>query len=282
MSFRRVKAGEPVRIPAPAYNAWCEAAEAFQASNQGFRSGSAPRPRRELGTVVLVKNTDTGQKNWSPFSPVVVTPPGGSPASSALDFAANPHFRGNQPTGASAEAPFDMMGVTQEPIAYDRMGRVAIAGITCALLTDEYEYGGQGHSYAKLTWDATHSRLTLQRTVWGHARFLLQLDDTPYQDGTYNDQYLSLIDLNPGPQKLWAQLNQDLKGTGQSAAAGIWVRGTSGWQDTGITLGVFPPPLLGEDETIDAGNWVMLEYVPLEWRWYVVGTTGEVVTECMP
>ena len=41
MSFRRVKAGDPVKIPAPAYNAWCEAAEAFRAGNQGFTTPTA-------------------------------------------------------------------------------------------------------------------------------------------------------------------------------------------------------------------------------------------------
>jgi len=281
MSFRRVKAGEPVRIPAPAYNAWCEAAEAFQAGNQSFRSGAAPRPRRELGTVVLVKNTDTGQKDWSPFSPVVVTPPGGSPASSALDFAANPHFRGNQPNSVARG---NLIGVTQEPIPYGRMGRVAIGGVTCALATEEYV--GDVQTYAKVHWDATNSRLVWQRNLWGHARFLMRLDDTPYQDGTYNDQYLSLIDLNPGPQKLWGKLGRDLK-DGASAYVTVWIRPTYGtWQETSILLEgdfePYAPPFLGDDETINSGNWVLVEFVPSEWRWYVLATTGEVLTECMP
>jgi hypothetical protein len=45
MSFRRVKPGDPVRIPAGAYNAWCEAAEAFQAGNAsliGQTAGGMP------------------------------------------------------------------------------------------------------------------------------------------------------------------------------------------------------------------------------------------------
>ena len=263
---------------------------------------SAPRPRWELGTVVPIKNADEEEKDWPPFSPVVVTAPEGATASRAFGYAARPHLEGNQPTGSGVLlAPGDVIGITQEPIPFGKMGRVCIAGLSCALVRDQYETEENeiGQSYAQIAWDSENSRLVWERSVWGHARFLLRLDDDEYQDGTYNDQFFALIDLNPGPQRLWAKLETDLKGTTESggqgyATAAIWTRPskTDYWEEavlnkgeeeeTPITLTVYAPPFLGEDETIKAGNWVLLEFVYLDWLWYVVGTSGEVLTECTP
>ena len=179
--LRRLRLIEGQVRAAPAYNAWCEAAEAFQAGNQGFRSGSVATSRRELGTVVRVKNTDTGQKNWSLFSPVVVKVPGGAPASRALGFAASPHFTGNWPTGSNLFSPGDVLGVTQEPIPYGATGRVCIGGLTCALALDESNMTGQ--TYVEAKWESTQVPTGLGTSRLGTSPVLCRLDDTKYQDG---------------------------------------------------------------------------------------------------
>ena len=96
MSFRRVKAGEPVRIPAPAYNAWCEAAEAHRAGNASFASStSGDRPDY---TRVKVRN-DSGA-DQSRFAVLGISGPLFTPTDNLAEFLRAPKMVGAMPATA--------------------------------------------------------------------------------------------------------------------------------------------------------------------------------------
>ena len=93
MSFRRVKAGEPVRIPAAAYNAWCEAAEAHQAGNAELcRQTSGDRPEC---TRVKVRN-DSGADR-SRFDVLGISGPLFTPTDNLAEFLRAPKLIGATP-----------------------------------------------------------------------------------------------------------------------------------------------------------------------------------------
>ena len=95
--MKKVQPGDKLKIPAETFNTFLDTARAFRAGQQNL--GVVPRPELRDRNILLVKNSDAGEKDWTPFSPVVVTAPGGAPASWAFEFSAKPYLSGNQPTG---------------------------------------------------------------------------------------------------------------------------------------------------------------------------------------
>ncbi|NLE57631.1 MAG: hypothetical protein GX616_04675, partial [Planctomycetes bacterium] len=167
-----------------------DTAEAIRyAKTQSAGGGALTRglPAQGLGSIVLV--TNSGGEDWPAWSPVELTHPAGSPVAKIAQFAARPYLCGDtpdDPVGATA-----VIGITQEPIPAGAMGRVCIGGLTLALVVYESEHVGD--PCVAVEWADT--RLTLVRRATGHATYVLEVDDAAYQDGTYNDQRLALIDL---------------------------------------------------------------------------------------
>ncbi|MBU0616140.1 MAG: hypothetical protein KKI02_00320, partial [Planctomycetes bacterium] len=121
-SFRRVNARDPVRIPAPAYNAWCEAAEAYQAGNAGFTTKTtAPAVDR---TRVRIRN-DSGT-DLPRFAVLGVTGPLFTPTDNLAEFLAAPKLTGTTP---DAEDHAGRFVILLEPIPADRIGWALAAGV---------------------------------------------------------------------------------------------------------------------------------------------------------
>jgi hypothetical protein len=196
-----LSSGDRWRPTASGLNGLQDAANYVEDLKRGGGSLANPQTRRELGTVVLVKNESSTQENWPIWSPVIVCVPEGKPVDRAVAFASRPYFPGYRPDDVRF-AYYPMLGITQEPIAYGKTGRVCIHGITPALIQKcPSDWTDNGH------WDWVHvrkngSRWTLRNGPGGDARFVQFLDFDMYQDGTYNDQYLALIDLCSVPNRV--------------------------------------------------------------------------------
>jgi hypothetical protein len=159
---------------------------------------------------VKVTNMEPGD-DWPAWSPVAVLVPEGSPIDNPAGFWAAPTFPGYRLDNAAfAGRVHVMLGITQEPIAHGKTGRVAIEGLTPALVQKcPSDYTDNG------SWEWVHvrkngSRWTLRNGPAGDARFVQMLDFDLFQDGTYNDQYLCLIDLCDAPNRVcfWNQTGE--------------------------------------------------------------------------
>jgi hypothetical protein len=115
MSFRRVKAGDPVRIPAGAYNAWCAAAEAFQTGNQSMIGETAGgRPDR---VHVRIRN-DSGADR-ARFDVLGVSGPLFTPTDNLAEFLSAPKLTGTTPANPTHAGRFVIL---LEPIPAGRIG----------------------------------------------------------------------------------------------------------------------------------------------------------------
>ena len=95
------------------------------------------------------------------------------------------------------------LGITQEPIPYGKTGRVAIAGVTPALIQDANAAGYYSRSDGCWAMVRKHNdRWTLRLGPGGDARVITFLDSAVYQDGTYNDQVLALVDISTPPHRV--------------------------------------------------------------------------------
>ncbi|MCX7428918.1 MAG: hypothetical protein NTW96_25235 [Planctomycetia bacterium] len=122
MSFRRVKPGDPVKIPAPAYNAWCDAAEAFRAGNQGFTTPTAgDRPDY---TRVKVRN-DSGADR-SRFDVLGVSGPLFTPTENLAEFLRAPKLIGALPDADTHAGRFVIL---LEPLPAGKIGWALAAGV---------------------------------------------------------------------------------------------------------------------------------------------------------
>ena len=171
------------------------------------RSGGSlanPQNRRELGAVVLVKNESATEETWPIWSPVGVCPPPGNPIDNAIRFANRPYFRGCRLDDYSFDdGMYWKLGITQEPIPYGKTGRVAIAGVTPALIQDANAAGYYSRSDGRWAMVRKHNgRWTLRLGPGGDAHVITFLDSAVYQDGTYDDQVLALIDISTPPHRV--------------------------------------------------------------------------------
>jgi len=197
--LKKVQPGDDFQPQAQTWNTFIDAAQDWKSRTRNIRR-KMRQARRSPG-VVTVKN-DSGS-DWSLWQPVSVVKPSTDPAEAAPGFAEQPFFPGYDfDDTTAANTVYMTLGITQEPIADGKCGRVAIAGPTLALMhsppTGWTNYGG---------WDWVHvfdysGRFTLRNGPGGDARLLQILDSTLYEDGTYDDQYLVLIDLCNVPNRV--------------------------------------------------------------------------------
>lgn len=218
--MKRVIPGQPLSIAASDHNQMVDAAQAFLRASQAGPGGQ-PRRDRILPSIVTVFNK-TGEEDeadavdWPIWHPVCVgytTDPRGTVA---MQFAERPFYPGYNLNKADWHTAYLVLGITQEPIRAGLSGEVCIAGPTMALVQKRPDgWTDQAGWDAVHVWhDAANDRWTLRNGPGGDARLLKILDGTNlYQDGTYNDQYLALIDLCEMPERVRFQ-----NGTGSAVA----------------------------------------------------------------
>lgn len=173
-----------------------------------FESRMIPQPGPSYTQLVEVINKGQEHADWSAFTPVGVCMPSATgTATDILKSGSLPKLPGCRMNDFSFnDGKFRMLGITQEPIPYGKSGRVCIRGITQALV-QAVPSGWNGPSpllnyqsqWVQVHYDSDTPRWVLRAGRGGDARLLQILDTTKYQDGTYNDQYLALIDLCEAP-----------------------------------------------------------------------------------
>ena len=120
-----VSSGQKLRIPAAAYNAWCAAARAFNASRLPGGAGS-PSRRKDYATA-LVRNAtgeDAAQFTILAIGGVVIDPMCGQDAED--DFRDAPIFDGYQPAGT----PEEPLVILLEPVKAGDFGQGVLSGTT--------------------------------------------------------------------------------------------------------------------------------------------------------
>jgi hypothetical protein len=199
--FRKVQNGEPFVPSAEASNAAIDAARAERARRADV--GRTPIRRTHEPEVVSVLNA-TESSDWTMWQPVLVGYTDDAIAPRAVSFAAHPYFPGYDLDHDDYHTAYPVLGITQEPIAAGRAGRVCVSGPTLALM-QKAPTGWTNQA----GWDCVHvaksgSRWTLRNGPGGDGRLLKIVDvSNLYEDGTYDDQYLVWIDLCEVPERVW-------------------------------------------------------------------------------
>lgn len=119
----KVKAGDPLRIPAPTYNAFVDAARAHRTGRHTL--GRTTRPELRQGVIVPIKNNSGSDRarydilglNGSLFSPTT----------DLASFQREIAMKGVAPAAGTHEGNF---AVLLEPVAVGSVGQAAIAGQT--------------------------------------------------------------------------------------------------------------------------------------------------------
>lgn len=122
--FRKVHTGEPMRIPAKAYNAFVDAA--LGRSRDAFTRPGRPL-RENAPDVVLIKNESGASR--SRFDVLGISGPIISRDDNDSEFKSRIALRGTTPTTATHAGKFAILA---EPLIDDAIGRAHIAGVTIA------------------------------------------------------------------------------------------------------------------------------------------------------
>ena len=182
--FRRVQPGQPLQIPAAAYNAFLDASAAYQRNQQtGVRSGSA-----ELRSSTLIRVRNTSGRDLKQFEVLGIEAPIFDPQDSLDSFRREVTFRGVVPDEQEHSGRFVVL---QEPIRNDGVGLAVAVGLTIARLHDPAE-GPEGF-YADVRQDIVTSvrrrTKTIAPIVWA--------DDVLGE----SDLRWVVIHLNPQPMR---------------------------------------------------------------------------------
>jgi hypothetical protein len=136
-SFRKVRPGEPLAIPAAAYNAFVDAARESQARRLGQEQGSQ-QASRQTG-IVFVRN-DSGEDRER-FDILGIETPIFTPTDDEDAFKNQVALKGIIPTAVDHTGKFVIL---LEPIAAGEVGRACIAGVCPAWLY----IADEGHTFA--------------------------------------------------------------------------------------------------------------------------------------
>lgn len=141
--LKKVRAGDPLNIPATAYNAFVDAALAAR-RGQLDRAGGPIASRPDAGIILVSNATGT---DLDRFGVVGLDAPIIDPADNADGFAERPAMSGVTPTAEHA----GRFGVLLEPIADGAVGRAVVAGVTVCRIT----LASEAHTHAVAAVDAT-------------------------------------------------------------------------------------------------------------------------------
>jgi len=128
--MKKVQSGDPLVIPAQAYNAFVDAAKDFQQRTRHV--GQQATPGYRSAGIVLVKNESGEDRDRFDIlglgEPVILPDAGGS---SEQTFKNTVALRGEMPDGTLHEGKFAILA---EPLAAGAIGRAYLAGVTAARL----------------------------------------------------------------------------------------------------------------------------------------------------
>jgi hypothetical protein len=170
--------------------------ERFAAQNPAVRPhGGLPIPQRDLSYTQIVHVKNSSASDFAQYQPIwVMYPDRGFTTEPDPLNAGLPDFPGYALDDSGVYEP--CLGIAQESIAVGDSGRVCVRGFSRALL---YKTGDSFDYLNYVAIQKINDRWIMRRSLLGPARFMQLLDLEVYQDGTYNDSLLALIELNPPP-----------------------------------------------------------------------------------
>ena len=127
-ALRKVKPGDPLAIPAEAFNAFIDAARDVQSRRLAQRQGA--QPAQDPGTTVVLVRNDSGADR-DRFDVLGIAGPLISPSDDLDAFKSRVALTGVTPTAANHTGKFVVL---LEPVADGEIGRACIAGVCPAKL----------------------------------------------------------------------------------------------------------------------------------------------------
>jgi hypothetical protein len=125
MTIAKVSSGQPLKIPAAAFNAFVEAANAHQNSQHAQSSDARSTP---VAVGMISVRNDTGAPR-DRFTIVGIDSPVISPTDNPLSWQDHLVFLG---ASAQTEAHKNRYGILQEPLAAGAIGRALVSGVSIA------------------------------------------------------------------------------------------------------------------------------------------------------
>jgi len=166
-SLKKARSGDRLHIPAAAYNAFVDAAEAHRSRQSTV--ARTPRPATNQPGIVLLRNDSVEDR--ARFDVLGLAGPIPTPDENESEFQNRTCLSGVVPEIVKHRGRF---GILLEPIPAGGMGRALVAGVTVAWVRFESEH----HAFADVCdGDAT----CLQSAAYGAARLLWK--DEPDMDG---------------------------------------------------------------------------------------------------
>lgn len=235
-AFKRVTAGAPMELPATAWNACLDAAEAHRARQVGQDAGSIKQFRQ--ADIVLVKNvsgSDVPRFGVLGISGVVI-----APWESLDNFQSQVALKGITPTVADHSGKFV---VCLDPLENGVIGRAWVSGV-CHV---QVEVTDDAHNFC----DVRASDSTkLKSSPTGSARILFR--ESSVTGTTWC--VVRLADREPSTIRLGKTTATWPKGT--TATINVWESGTAGSEDQ--TTGVTIPGCVNKFAQVASGKWVIV------------------------
>ena len=223
-AMKKVRTGDPLVVPAQAYNAFIDAAKDFHQRTANL--GQQATPGYRSAGIVLVKN-ESGEDRarfdvlgiGEPIFLPAPGPPGSAGAVAEQSFKNAVVFRGGTPDATLHRGKFVIL---LEPLAAGAIGRAYLAGVTVARL--RLEDAAQQVTHAEIIdADAT----ALQPAVGGSAAVLWHQE----LSGAGSGDVWAVVRLgNAAPAGVWVQITSTQANGGQYAS----------WQEVEVTDDVAP------------------------------------------
>ncbi|MCR4414630.1 MAG: hypothetical protein NUV77_19610 [Thermoguttaceae bacterium] len=251
--FRKVQAGQRLRIPAEAYNAFVDAALALRRGQHDRRAG--PLAAGPDTSIVLVRN-DAGS-DLARFAVVGLAGAIYKPTENESQYIEQPVFSAVAPDAASYDGHVEgRFAILTGPLPAGAVGPAVAAGV-CRVQVD---LAATWHFRADILPDAT----TYLRSYPGGAAVILDIDRTA------TGVKLATVRLGVAPYVRFEGVLDETLYPASSATMSIWQLGSSGWEDSGYDTSVWAPRFLAA--SIPAGKKVTAGWHSQALRLIVDGT----------
>jgi len=213
-ALKKVASGQVLRIPAQAYNAFVEAAEAVRGRSLGFDQDALnPNSRNPLVYVRNDSERDLTRYAVLGLDRIVITP-----QDNESEFNAHPVLVGVVPQEDAHRGRF---AVLAEPLGTGRIGRAYLVGVCPVRITvpDDAESGGMQARWADIADDETES---LTASASGAAEILwLDEADAQLPEGEADARW-ALVRLGRAAQVFPVRLEQTGGANGSASGPATW------------------------------------------------------------
>ncbi|MHC4715903.1 MAG: hypothetical protein ACYS5V_02960 [Planctomycetota bacterium] len=246
-ALEKVRPGQPLKIPAGAYNAFVDSAQWVRGQQAAIIS--AARQKGRSPGLVTIRNSTTADLAW--FDVVGIGDPIFTPSANLLEFRNRLAFEGNTPDVWTHAAAFGAFAVLLKPCRKGDFAPAVVSGVVQVQL----DRGHSTHAFADIKDTETGY---LESAHFGPGRIL-------YHPGGSGPQW-SVVDIGTaaGSRSLMGVLDEDLT-DGSTADVNV-LYGSAGAQ-SGETINATDRFLASGDQ-LDEFDKVSITYYPELRKWY--------------